>query len=186
MTGHTLPTTTHRSIGAVGLALALALILAVVAGCSGNGSTPATSATTTVAADVTTAASGTTVTGGATAPLGTVVATKSGKGSWRRVTPAELAGMLKQKDFVFVNVHIPYAGEIAGTDLFLPYDQAAGEIGKLPADKSAKVVLYCRSGRMSTIAAEVWADAGYTNMYELAGGFDAWVAASYPMVVKSQ
>jgi rhodanese-related sulfurtransferase len=177
-------TTIRRQRTATGLALALVLALALIAGCSGaqNGG----GATITMPGATTTeASSGTTAAGVTTAPVGTVVTTKSGAGSWRRISPAELAGMLQQKDFVLVNVHIPYAGEIAGTDLFLPYDQAAMEMSKLPADKRAKIVLYCRSGRMSTIAAEVWADAGYTNLYELAGGFDAWTAAGYPLVGKA-
>ena len=180
-------------VTAAAVALALAPTLGVLAGCSGGGSPPTTIApgvTSTTAIGATapadTTAPGTASAGGTTSALGTVVATASGRGSWRRVTPAELATMLKHKDFLLVNVHIPYAGEISGTDLFLPYDQAAAEISKLPAAKGAKIVLYCRSGRMSTIAAEVWADAGYTNLYELQGGFDAWTTAGYPLVVKTQ
>ena len=54
--------------------------------------------------------------------------------------------------------------------------------GWLPADKDAKIVVYCRSDRMSRIAAEVWAEAGYTNLYNLAGGFVAWEEAGYPLL----
>jgi len=181
--GHTLPVAIRTARTAIGLALALILTLTALVGCSGG---QGGSGTTAPGSATTAAASGTTSAGATTEPLGTVVTTKSGNGSWRRLSPAELDGMLQQKDFVFVNVHTPYAGEIAGTDLFLPFDQAAAEMSKLPADKAAKIVVYCRSGRMSTIAAEVWADAGYTNLCELEGGFDAWTAAGYPMVVKSQ
>ncbi|PIV26080.1 MAG: hypothetical protein COS37_08275, partial [Anaerolineae bacterium CG03_land_8_20_14_0_80_58_20] len=41
-------------------------------------------------------------------------------GSYRNVTPDELNAMLKNKDFVFVNVHIPFEGNIANSDLSLP------------------------------------------------------------------
>ena len=90
--------------------------------------------------------------------------------------------MLKNKDFVFINVHTPYEGEIAPTDLFLPYDQAAQLVDKLPQDKNAKIVVYCRSGRMSRIAVEEWSKAGYTNLYDLMGGFRAWEDAGYPLI----
>lgn len=89
---------------------------------------------------------------------------------------------MKHKDFVFINVHIPYEGEIEQTKLFLPYDQAAELVEKLPQDKNAKIVVYCRSGRMSRIAVLEWAKAGYTDLYDLTGGFQAWEAAGYPLI----
>ena len=102
------------------------------------------------------------------------------------ITPSELAAMLKNKDFVLINTHVPYEGEIAQTDLFLPYDRAAELIDQLPADKTAKIVVYCRTSHMSRIAADVWAKAGYTNLYNLAGGFTAWEQAGYPLLQKAQ
>jgi rhodanese-related sulfurtransferase len=98
------------------------------------------------------------------------------------IGPAELAGMLKQKDFVLINTHVPYEGEIEQTDLFVPFDRAAELIDRLPADKAAKIVVYCRSDRMSRIAVEEWAKAGYTNLYNLDGGFVAWEDAGYPLL----
>ena len=68
-----------------------------------------------------------------------------GSGSYQSVTPDELNTMLKNKDFVFVNVHIPFAGNIAGTDLSIAYDQIEQSLSQLPTDKNAKIVLYCRS-----------------------------------------
>ena len=100
------------------------------------------------------------------------------------ITPQELAQMLENKDFVLINTHIPYEGEIAQTDLFLPYDQAAQQLDELPADKDAKIVAYCRTDRMSRISLEEWAKAGYTNLYNLAGGFVAWEAAGYELLHK--
>jgi rhodanese-related sulfurtransferase len=98
------------------------------------------------------------------------------------IAPAQLADMLKQKDFVLINTHIPYAGEIEQTDLFIPYDQAAELVGELPQDKAAEIVVYCRSDRMSRIAAQAWVEAGYTNISNLDGGFEAWDAAGYPLL----
>jgi len=123
---------------------------------------------------------------GASGPegVGIVVASSGGSGTYVDITPDELAAMLKNKDFLFINVHIPYAGEIEQTDLFLPYDQAAQQIDQLPADKNAKIVVYCRSDRMSRISVEEWVKAGYTNLYNLDGGFEAWEEAGYELVQK--
>ena len=105
-------------------------------------------------------------------------------GTYTDITPVELQAMLGQKDFTFVNVHIPYEGDIAQTDVSIPYNQIGGQLGKLPADKGAKIVLYCRSGRMSTEAAQALVKLGYTNVFQLAGGMIAWEKAGYPIGLK--
>ena len=105
-------------------------------------------------------------------------------GAYTNVSPQRLAEMLAvpRKDFVFINTHIPYDGEIEGTDDFIPYDQIGQSLDRLPADKSAKIVLYCRSGNMSATAAETLVRLGYTNVWNLAGGMKAWRAAGFALV----
>jgi rhodanese-related sulfurtransferase len=102
-------------------------------------------------------------------------------GTYINASPAELSTMLKNKDFVFINVHIPFAGNIADTDLSIPYDQisAPENLAQLPVDKNAKIVLYCRSGRMSEIAAKELVSLGYTNIWNLDGGMVGWKQAGY-------
>jgi rhodanese-related sulfurtransferase len=90
------------------------------------------------------------------------------------------------KDFVFVNVHIPYEGEIAATDTFIPFNEIDQQIGRLPSKKEAKVVLYCMSDRMSTIAAEKLVQLGYTNVWNLQGGMVGWKAQGYPLIQRER
>ena len=113
--------------------------------------------------------------------IGQVVPVETG-GSYTDITPAELAAMFETKDFFFVNVHIPYEGEIAQTDAFIPFDQIEPSLSQFPQDRSDEVVLYCRSGSMSAIAARSLVEAGYTQVYNLDGGFRAWQAQGYPLI----
>jgi rhodanese-related sulfurtransferase len=92
------------------------------------------------------------------------------------VSASEFQTMLLNKDFSLVNVHIPFEGDISQTDLSIPYDQIADHLGRLP-DKQSKIVLYCRSGYMSAIAAETLVSLGYTNIWNLSGGMVDWEQA---------
>ena len=89
--------------------------------------------------------------------------------------------MLETQNFTLVNVHVPYDGEIAETDLFIPFYEIAERVDELP-DKDSSIVLYCCSGSMSTSAAEVLASLGYTNIQEVDGGMRAWEAAGHELL----
>ncbi len=100
------------------------------------------------------------------------------------LTSETLASILKKKDFFFVNVHIPYEGKIKDTDAFIPYDKIADNLDKLPQDKNTKIVLYCRSGRMSEIAGNELVKRGYTDVSHLSGGMIDWEKNGYEISEK--
>ena len=105
-----------------------------------------------------------------------------GSGRYIDITSLELKTMLEEKDFFFVNVHIPYEGELPDTDIFIPFDEIEENLSQFPQDKDAKIVLYCRSGSMSATAAREMVGLGYTNIYNLDGGFRSWNEAGYEFI----
>jgi rhodanese-related sulfurtransferase len=143
---------------------ALLALLAALAGCGPASENGASGGTAPAAADPT--------------PAGRLVTTE--RGQYRDISPAEFQAMLEHKDFFHVDVHVPHEGRLPAIDARIPYDRIAERLDALPADKSAKIVVTCRSDHMSTIASEVLADLGYTNIYNLDGGFNAWRDAGYP------
>ncbi|MDP3888579.1 MAG: rhodanese-like domain-containing protein [bacterium] len=86
---------------------------------------------------------------------------------------------LEKKDFILINVHTPYEGEIVKTDLFIDFDKIEQRQGELPKDKTSKIILYCKSGKMSGQAAKKLQELGYSNVSSLAGGMDAWQKADH-------
>ncbi len=100
------------------------------------------------------------------------------------ISVEQLKTALAHKDFTMINVHIPYEGEFPQTDAFIPYNEIEANLSQLPADKNARIVLYCRSGRMSTEAAPLLVKLGYTNVVEVDGGMQAWQAAGNELINK--
>jgi rhodanese-related sulfurtransferase len=87
--------------------------------------------------------------------------------------PERLAEMLKDGDVVLIDVRRPHeweAGRIPGARRV--------EVNDLPSeaeslDKSRPVVLYCRAGSRSQLAAEGLSAGGF-DAHALAGGITAW------------
>jgi len=96
------------------------------------------------------------------------------------LTPDQLHDMLASQDVYLVNVHVPYEGEIPGTDAFIAYTEIASKLNDLPFGDQP-VVIYCRSGNMSGVAADAMVAAGAPPFYELSGGYYAWQNAGYPL-----
>ncbi len=125
--------------------------------------------------------------GGGAMPTATTAFTTTGRttqaagASYGEISPGELSTALATKDFTLINVHVPYEGEIAGTDAFIPYDRIGEETARLPGDRAAAIVLYCRTGRMSAEAATTFVRLGYRNVRQLTGGMEAWQAGGYPL-----
>jgi len=102
-------------------------------------------------------------------------------GEYTNISVNELQSLFENKDFLFINVHVPFAGDIPNTDLSIPFDQIQQNVDKLPDEKDAKIVIYCRSGSMSSVSATALVKLGYTNIWNLEGGFNAWEQAGLPL-----
>ncbi len=105
-----------------------------------------------------------------------------GAGSYTDVSVEGLAALLEDKDFPLINVHIPYEGEIEGTDVFIPFNEMEANLDKLPTDKNARIVLYCRSGSMSAQASQTLVELGYSDVWNLDGGMIAWKNSGRPLI----
>lgn len=102
--------------------------------------------------------------------------------------PSELKTRLSQNGGVpgilLIDVREPpeyQRGHIPRSQL-LPMRQIPREGQTLPTE--SLIVLVCRSGRRSRIAAGILKDMGYQKVYNLQGGMLAWEAAGYPIAVE--
>ena len=73
-----------------------------------------------------------------------------------------------------------YAGGHIPGAVNIPYDALPERLAALPADRDAEIVVHCQSGRRAGIAEGVLLEAGYTQVRDLTGHWQAWDAAGLP------
>ncbi len=163
------------------LALLLTIPLSLILACGGDGDDGNTSASTSSTNGTTTSQSAGGGGSGAGGSGGAAAGSCDGIEAKRNLlTPEELLAMLDNKDFELVNVHIPYAGEITGTDAHLPYNDVDAIEGHLKHESGAKTVLYCLTGPMSKIAGDELVKRGYCRVYDMPAGLYQWQQLGYP------
>jgi rhodanese-related sulfurtransferase len=72
-------------------------------------------------------------------------------------------------------------GHIEGA-LLVPVNDLPANLDQLPTDKAAPIVVLCASGHRGAVAQMYLQALGYTNVRNLNGGMNAWIAAELPVV----
>lgn len=113
--------------------------------------------------------------GGADGPTSIIVAEKGEKAMYEQITAEEAKKIMdsgeehiildtREQD-EFDGGHIPGA-------ILIPYTEIENKAEEMLPDKDKLILVYCRSGRRSKIAAERLAKLGYTNVKEFGGIID--------------
>ena len=101
------------------------------------------------------------------------------------IAPEEARAYIETAHPVVIDIRRPEeyaAGHLAAATLQLDYyaPDFKEQLGKL--DKTAKYLIYCRSGHRSGLALAIMKDLGFTDSRDIAGGINAWTAAGLPVV----
>ncbi len=72
------------------------------------------------------------------------------------------------------------AGKIVGA-IHVPLSQLKDRADSLGCDKDKPLVVYCARGQRSVMAGSTLKAAGYTQLFNLNGGFKAWSEAGLPV-----
>jgi len=100
------------------------------------------------------------------------------------ISPAELAGRMESGDAPLVlDVRTPEefaAGHIPGARN-IPHDQLATRLDEVAGQRDVEVVVHCQSGRRAGMAEEVLQEAGFRNLRDLEGHWQAWQQGGYPV-----
>jgi len=103
------------------------------------------------------------------------------------IEPFEAAQEIEGGDVVLVDTREPHEYQEAHLEngKLVPPLLLADEIAAAAPDKSARTILYCRTGNRSFIAAEQLEALGYTDVASMAGGIVAWQEQGLPVVAAS-
>ncbi len=96
----------------------------------------------------------------------------------------EAAAEIEGGDVVLIDTREPHEYQEAHLERgkLVPPGLLADEIAEAAPDKSARTILYCRSGNRSFKAAEQMQELGYENVASMAGGILAWQEQGLPVV----
>ena len=113
--------------------------------------------------------------GGADGPTSIIVAEKGEKAMYEQITAEEAKKIMDSgEEHIVLDTreqdeydegHIPGA-------ILIPYTEIENKAIELLPDKDKLILVYCRSGRRSKIAAESLVKLGYTNVKEFGGIID--------------
>ena len=65
--------------------------------------------------------------------------------------------------------------------IHIPLSQLKDRLGELKAPKDKPLIVYCARGQRSLMAGSTLKSAGFTDLYNLNGGFKAWSEAGLPV-----
>ena len=118
----------------------------------------------------------TSIIGGADGPTHILITEQEKQPMYEQITPQQAKEIMDARDDILildVREQEEYdAGHVPGAAL-IPYTEIEQRAGELPEDKDTTILVYCRSGRRSKIAAESLARLGYTAVMEF-GGINDW------------
>jgi sulfur-carrier protein adenylyltransferase/sulfurtransferase len=103
------------------------------------------------------------------------------------IEPFEAQQEIEGGDVVLIDTREPHEYQEAHLEngKLVPPGLLGDEIGAAAPDKSARTILYCRSGNRSYKAAEQLQALGYEDVASMAGGILAWQEQGLPVVAAS-
>src|ERR1700755_1765211 len=104
--------------------------------------------------------------------------------SIEEIQPFEAQQEIEGGDVVLIDTREPHEYQEAHLEngKLIPPGLLADEIESAAPNKSARTILYCRSGNRSGIAAAQMQAMGYTNVASVEGGIIAWQEQGLPVV----
>jgi rhodanese-related sulfurtransferase len=113
---------------------------------------------------------------------GTIEAVEYRSAGYREVTAQEAAGLIPNLDPLILDVRTEreFAGGHLENAVLIPVQVFRQRLGELADHKQRPVLVYCRTGNRSTVAAKLLVDAGFEQVINIRRGIVEWERAGLP------
>ncbi len=99
------------------------------------------------------------------------------------LTVEQASAMIEKENALVLDVRTPaeyYRSHIQGATL-VPLQQLQQRVSELQNHKDKPVLIYCRTGNRSTVAAQILVEEGFSKLYHLSQGIVGWQRAGKPV-----
>jgi rhodanese-related sulfurtransferase len=101
----------------------------------------------------------------------------------QEVGNVRLTQLVNREDATVLDIR--EAREMSGSKIIgaihIPFSQLKDRIGELKADRAKPLVVYCSRGQRALMAGSALKAAGFTQLFNLNGGYKAWSEAGLPL-----
>ena len=104
--------------------------------------------------------------------------------SWLQISVDDAFDFVEQVEPFLLDVRRQDEFDLGYIDfaVLIPVTELANRLGELPENKDTPMIIYCAAGVRGNWALSLIKLAGYTNVRNMSGGFNAWKAAGLPIV----
>jgi len=103
--------------------------------------------------------------------------------NYTELTAQETSDLLANTDPIIIDVRTNGEYEVShlrGANL-LPVQILSENLDRIEQYKNDDILLYCKSGNRSTVAAKILLDAGFTKIYNMRHGIGDWIRNGHPV-----
>ncbi len=108
----------------------------------------------------------------------------SGKANFTELKTAEAKKIIEKSKPLVLDVRTPnefHRGRLENAKL-IPVQQLASRLNEITDYKNKDVLIYCRSGNRSTVAAQILINNGFKKLYNMRYGIIDWEKKGFPVV----
>ena len=103
---------------------------------------------------------------------------------YKNITVKELKERIEKKgSFILLDTRTEFEyleGHLVNS-ILIPHYEIRERHKELNAEKDAEIIIYCRIGNRSAVAAQILSEIGYTNVLNVLGGIIEWQQNGYPV-----